>query len=144
MKTKTTKKLFAFIITVMIFSAISNFATAQRTCPPGEVLLCDQYGKHCKCVSSPQPPPCRGCYLLGSQSSSISFSPDKPVMISAKIFDASGRLLKTIAGSWMSPGQHEIEWNKRDEKGKTVTPGIYIVKFNAGSYSGKKTMLITE
>jgi len=45
----------------------------------------------------------------------------------------AGGLVKTLADYRMPKGDHQIEWNKRDEAGNAVSPGIYILQFDAGA-----------
>ena len=54
MKLQTTKKLFVLIIVMMMFSALPQLLNAQH-CQPGQFLVCDVNGKHCKCY------PCHHC-----------------------------------------------------------------------------------
>ena len=56
-----------------------------------------------------------------SQSTTINFSVAKTDKVSLKIFDMSGRLVKTLANEEMQQGNHEIKWNVNDEKGNTVS-----------------------
>ena len=104
MKLRTTKKLFAFIITVMMFFVLPEVTNAQKHCPTGQFLVCDENGKHCKCVSWPGP--CRSCdgFFFDSKSAAMSFSLDKAEKISAKIFDMTGRLVKTLADKLFRTG----------------------------------------
>ena len=51
----------------------------------------------------------------------------RPVEVEVEIFDLAGRKVGTL----LAPGEsgiHTISWNGRDEGGKLVPPGIYLVK----------------
>ena len=61
--------------------------------------------------------------------------------VSLKIFDVRGRLVKTITQNRM-PEAHQIEWDKKDEAGNTISSGIYILQVNGGSYSATKKVVI--
>ena len=139
MKFQTTKKFFALTITVMMFSVLPEFTNAQRKCPIGQFLICDQNGKHCKCETWPRP--CRSCggFFSDSKSAGISFSLAKPEKISAKIFEMTGRLVKTLADKTFEPGDHELKW---DAAGANA--GIYMVQFNADSYNEMKKICVLK
>ncbi len=50
------------------------------------------------------------------------------------IFDASGRLVRTLAGSGGVPAgpggevDHLLSWNRRDQRGRLVAPGVYLAR----------------
>jgi hypothetical protein len=70
-----------------------------------------------------------------SNSTNISFSLSQSQQVSLRVFDESGRLIKTIANTQLEAGSHQLIWNADDENGSKVATGIYYLKFNAGSYS---------
>lgn len=61
------------------------------------------------------------------------------------IRDVTGRTVKTIQASGHGAGQHELGWDGRDNRGRTVTSGVYFCRFEnaAGqSVSGKDQRLV--
>jgi hypothetical protein len=54
------------------------------------------------------------------------------VRISIKIYDVTGRLIKTLIDGQKEPGVYTIVWNGEDESGKKVGTGVYFCKFKAG------------
>ena len=137
MKALLTKKLFASIITVMMFSILPALVNAQKKCtdgkcPNGQICsngYCVKYGGG----GWPCFRPCGGWYTIyysGSQSATISFFLDKPEKISVKIFNMTGRLVKTLTDKILEQGEHQLQW---DAAG--VNAGVYIVQFNTGTYS---------
>ena len=61
-------------------------------------------------------------YLLGS-----------PAMVSLRVFDVSGRLVKTLQENHSElPGFHSIPWDGKDSSGKNLGSGVYIVRLEAG------------
>ena len=135
MKSSTTKKLFAFIITVMMFSVSLLHAQCKRNeifeCytsrATGEIICHCVKAHHVKLSAS------------GSQPGAISFSLDKPEKISAKIYDMTGRLVKTLPDEIFERGEHELQW---DAAGANA--GIYMVQFNAGSNSEMKKVFVIK
>jgi flagellar basal-body rod modification protein FlgD len=64
--------------------------------------------------------------------------------VSIQVFDADGRLIKTIANSQMEAGTHQLTWNAVDENGDAVAKGMYYLKFNAGSYAETKKLSVIK
>jgi hypothetical protein len=55
----------------------------------------------------------------------ISFTLAEPSQVSLKIYNTSGRLVKTLVNEFKSAGFYNVNWNCRDELGRRVTKGIY-------------------
>ena len=144
MKQHSLKKPFAFIIAMMMFSVLPQFASAQKNkpCPQGYKLECYYYytdpwsGRRTKiCFCVPNGNGNNTSYNSTSrQSIATNFELGHPSSISIKIYDATGRLIKTLADSRLPEGEHQIEWDRKDEQGNTVSAGIYILQFKG---SGK-------
>ncbi len=162
MKIQLTKKFFAIII-VMMCCLMPELVNAQKkcrdgNCPKGQVCLngiCvkSDGGGGCNCFIRPIPYECGqicGWRTVSNESISISLSGLSAIRfrlletqnVSAKIFDATGRLITTIAGSKMYQGDHIMKWNGMDKSGKTVSAGIYILQLIAGTYSDTKKLLV--
>ena len=62
--------------------------------------------------------------------------------VSLKIFDISGRLVKTlISGRMVGAGRNEVVWQGRDDSGKLVATGVYFYRLEADDFS--ETMRMT-
>jgi hypothetical protein len=57
------------------------------------------------------------------------------------IYDAAGRLVRTLVDEPRSPGIHEIYWNGRDERGIVVGSGVYFGRLDAGAFSAQRKMV---
>ena len=166
MKKLLLKKLSAFILMIFFFS----FSHAQQCKGPNHILVCQcaRYSDFycypvCKCIHVSQ----LKSYLndgwklssssdaakinnsssdlfsfLVINSTSINVVMAESQNVSLKIYDVTGKLIKTLADSRMREGDYQIDWNKKDEKGNAVSNGIYILQFNAGSYSDTKRLSI--
>lgn len=53
--------------------------------------------------------------------------------VSLRIYDASGRAVRTVADGPMPAGRHSAVWDGRDEFGNRVASGVYFVKLDAGA-----------
>ena len=146
MKIQTTSKLFALIITIMMFSALPEFTNAQKKCGPyGKCPKGYTCGPAGYCVRSY----CQRCppFIAGtepndgatvtsivyhqSQPTRIVFVIRRQEKISAKIYDMSGRLVRTLADEIFQKGEHELIWNTAE-----VNEGIYFI--NIGTTDATK------
>ena len=153
MKSSSTKKLFAFIITAMLFSTIPQLAGAQKNkpCPQGYKEECYYYidpwsargTRICLCV--PNGNGKNATYnSISDQSIATNFELEHPLIVSIKIYDATGRLIKTLANNAMQIDPHQIKWNAKDENENPVGSGVYLLKMQAGNYVETKKISVLK
>ena len=55
------------------------------------------------------------------------------------VFDVSGRRVREVHGGWLSSGRHVMPWDGRDDFGRPVAAGVYLVgvKTQTGTLSSK-------
>ena len=154
MKPRSIQKLFAFIIITMMFSIATNSVNAQK--PKGNGHGGGHGGTNCNCSVRPIPFQCgQICgYLInkptvnnvfsinGTNSTLISFELSETQNVSIKIYDGMGRLIKTLANNRMPQGEHEVDWNAKDENGSPVVSGTYVLQFVVGNNIGTKKLSI--
>jgi len=82
--------------------------------------------------------------LRSGSTTNIKFSLPKAQKISIKVYDVSGRRIKTLVSGMMQPGHHYVTWNGRNERGTQVAPGIYFYQMKYGDkvLSNKKIVFI--
>ncbi|MEZ5066171.1 MAG: FG-GAP-like repeat-containing protein [bacterium] len=51
--------------------------------------------------------------------------------VSLEIFDVTGRRLRTLAREVRGIGTHSLMWDGRDGRGRSVAPGVYLVRLRA-------------
>ncbi|MEM7375085.1 MAG: HYR domain-containing protein [Bacteroidota bacterium] len=69
-----------------------------------------------------------------STSTHLIFSLGQREEVDLTIYDVRGQLIQRFDGKYPT-GEHQIEWNGRNEKGMEVAQGIYIVRIQAGGFS---------
>jgi hypothetical protein len=80
-------------------------------------------------------------------SSTISFdvsrSEDVRQSVNIIVYDIRGHLVKTLVDSEFGPGNHKVNWEGRNDRGETVSSGIYLYTLKAGGevYTRKMTLL---
>jgi hypothetical protein len=62
--------------------------------------------------------------------------------VSLKIYDISGRLVKTLIDECQSPGRYTVRWDGRDDSGNRLSAGIYFVKFNSDGFTSTRKIVI--
>jgi len=59
-------------------------------------------------------------------------------------WDLMGRRVRTLSRGQLSAGAHEIEWNLRDEAGRRVRPGIYLVRLGLAEREIVRRVSVTK
>jgi hypothetical protein len=44
------------------------------------------------------------------------------------VFDTHGRRLRTLLDGWTAAGDHEARWDFRDDRGRAVPAGVYLIR----------------
>lgn len=88
-------------------------------------------------VGSASPNPAHGTV-------SISYSTAKPGRSLVRVFDASGRLVRTLQTDRDTPGTHSMSWDGRNEQGSQAASGAYFyqVQYPDGSVGSKSLVLM--
>jgi hypothetical protein len=64
----------------------------------------------------------------------VSFDLASPQPVSARVYDVTGRLVRTLAaGGELPTGSHSLIWNGVSDSGALAHSGIYFIRVNAGS-----------
>ncbi|MCK4233850.1 T9SS type A sorting domain-containing protein [candidate division WOR-3 bacterium] len=58
-----------------------------------------------------------------------------------KVYDATGRVVRTLVDEDQGPGWYSVTWDGRDGFGKRVSSGVYFTRFTAGNYVKTGKML---
>ncbi len=72
----------------------------------------------------------------------IGFVLPSEARVSLRIFDVSGRLVRTLADGPRSPGVHRLQWDGTDARGRTARSGLYFAKFEAGMVRRSERILL--
>jgi hypothetical protein len=62
----------------------------------------------------------------------VAFHLDRSERISLRVYDARGALVRTLRNDVLAAGEHRVEWNGRDNTGRSVATGVYFLHFVAG------------
>jgi hypothetical protein len=67
-----------------------------------------------------------------SSSTTLHFRMGEAGPAALKVYDASGRLVRSLEQRHYSAGYHQTTWDGRDSNGAGVAPGVYFARFEAG------------
>jgi flagellar hook assembly protein FlgD len=51
--------------------------------------------------------------------------------VALRLYDVSGRLVRTLVRGPMAAGVHRATWDGRDDGGRSVGSGVYFVRYDA-------------
>lgn len=74
----------------------------------------------------------------------ISFNITKPTHASLKIYDASGRIVKTLVNSNYNSGTYNLTWNGKDDNNRAVAEGIYFYTLETDNNNITKKLVLTR
>jgi hypothetical protein len=74
----------------------------------------------------------------------IPFSLSKPQHVSIAIYNIRGQKVRELVDTEYEAGYHQIVWNGRDERGRQVSSGVYLYRFQCGEQSVVKRMLLLK
>jgi len=64
-------------------------------------------------------------------STTLRFRVEEPGEAILRVFDARGRIVRTLLRQWLPAGEHEARWDGRDERGGEVASGLYFAQIAA-------------
>jgi len=64
--------------------------------------------------------------------------------VTLRVYDLSGRLVKTLVDEALAAGLHTAEWNGRDLAGAGVASGIYLYELRSGAESMSRRMILLK
>lgn len=74
----------------------------------------------------------------------IAFDLPRPGIATARIYNASGALVRTLADGPAAAGRHRVQWAGTDEAGRRVAQGIYLVRLHAGDAVATRKLVLTR
>ena len=75
-------------------------------------------------------------------STSIAFGLNGPGQVSLRIYDATGRLVRTLVEESREAGVYHEIWDGRDNGGRAIASGIYFYRLITGDFVQTKKMLL--
>jgi hypothetical protein len=63
-----------------------------------------------------------------------------PTRTTLKIYNVLGQLVRTLVDEEKSPGNYQVIWDGKNQKGNEVSSGIYFYQLKAGNYKETRKM----
>ena len=64
----------------------------------------------------------------------------EPLAISLRVYDVTGRLVRTLADGEKKPGLYKVNWDGRDDSGRAVSAGLYFYRLAAHHTCGRQAV----
>jgi flagellar hook assembly protein FlgD len=77
-------------------------------------------------------------------SSIITFSLPEATTVELAIYDVFGRRVAVLADGRLEAGQHSRAWDGRTDKGRRVSPGVYLVRMSTGEFSATRKAVVLK
>ena len=75
----------------------------------------------------------------------IAFSLAEPEAVDLAVYDLTGRLVRVLlAGESMTAGEHAAVWTGRDDRGRDLAAGVYLVRLKAGDFSAVRRLTLIK
>jgi len=74
----------------------------------------------------------------------ITYQLPQPGVVSLKIYNVQGQLVRTLVNEYKPAGAHSISWNGRSDLGMEVSSGIYFYRIQAGKFTETKRMVLIK
>jgi hypothetical protein len=74
----------------------------------------------------------------------IRYDLPEDVMVNITIYDIMGRTIRTLVKSKQTAGYRSIQWNATNNKGKSVSAGMYFYTIHAGDFRQTKKMVLLK
>jgi hypothetical protein len=75
---------------------------------------------------------------------STPFTAHSSIPTTLKIYNILGQIVRTLVDEPKQPGNYEVTWDGKDDKGKDVASGIYFCKLTVGSYQKIRKMVLLK
>lgn len=77
-------------------------------------------------------------------STTVSYDLPSEAAVSIVIYDALGQEVRRLVTEQKAAGRYTVQWDARDNLGRSVGSGVYIAKVEAGSYNSSQKMLLLK
>ena len=84
--------------------------------------------------------PCQPNPFTSSTSLRFELPDIRPVQ--AVVYDQIGRVVRRLSDGVRAPGRHEILWNGRNDEGRSVPSGCYLLSLRAGDRSVRRSVIL--
>lgn len=77
-------------------------------------------------------------------STAIRYDLAAPARVQVQVYDLAGHLIDTLEAGDEPAGRHELNWQGRDDEGRTVAAGVYFYRLRAGDEVQTRRMVLAK
>jgi hypothetical protein len=77
-------------------------------------------------------------------STNIKFATSENGHVPIDIYNVKGQKVTTLVDERMNAGEHSIIWNGKDDSGRNVTSGVYLLSMKTKSYNATQKMILMK
>ena len=77
-------------------------------------------------------------------STSIHYEIGRNDVVTLRVYDVAGRLVRTLVSGERGPGAYEARWDGRDDAGRGVASGVYFYRLQAGAFTQTRRMVLLK
>ena len=77
-------------------------------------------------------------------STTIGFRLPERTDVLLRVYDASGRMVRTLMNGAIEPGAHTVTWDGRNDGGEAVGSGVYFYRFEVDDLTETRKMILTR
>lgn len=77
-------------------------------------------------------------------STTISYTTAESAVVKLSVYDLAGRVIRRMDMGHVETGRHRVRWDGRDDEGRCVVSGVYIVRIDAGRRNSTLKLSLIE
>ena len=79
-----------------------------------------------------------------TRSTTIRYQLTKPGLVSLRVYNVAGQLVRTVVNSQQDAGTYGATWDGRDGTGRQVSAGVYLYQLRAGDKALTRKMVLVR
>ncbi|NPV14543.1 hypothetical protein HPY86_06395 [candidate division WOR-3 bacterium] len=72
---------------------------------------------------------------IGVRGFAFRYRLDQDAVVRVAIYTATGKLIRTVESNRRGPGTYQVQWDGRDNRGKTLPGGVYYCRFETERFN---------
>ena len=77
-------------------------------------------------------------------STKINYTIPEHNYVKVEVYDMTGSLIRTLIDKEQAPGNYTVTWNGRNNRGQSVSSGVYLLNVNADAVSKQIKMVLLK
>jgi flagellar hook assembly protein FlgD len=74
----------------------------------------------------------------------IEFGLKSPDVVTLRIYDTAGRLIRTLIDGPLPAKHHSLVWNGTDGRGNAVASGVYFYRMETSTFTATRKMVVLK